>query len=75
MGEKSASVSYGTAAFLLWLGQLDWSTISMVLGCILGIATFFVNLYYKRKNSKIYETAVKRGYLDEPQDEPDGSKK
>lgn len=67
MPEKSTQAAYGAAAFLLWLAQLDWATISFVVGIILGIATFFVNLYYRRKALKIYEEAAKKaaekGYI------------
>lgn len=71
MPEKTTQAAYGVAALLLWLGQLDWATISMVGGLLLGILTFFVNWYYRRKALKIYEAAAnkaaEKGYiLNEP---------
>lgn len=68
MHEKTSAASYSFAAVILWLGQVDWSTLSMIIGIILGIGTFIINWYYKRKNTRIYEEAVKRGYFNEPKE-------
>lgn len=42
-----------------WVYHLDWNFIGLVSGVMLGIATFAVNAYYKRKESNREEMARK----------------
>lgn len=63
MHERTATASYGISGLIIWLATLDWSTISMVVGIILGIGTFFINWHYKRANSKAFRDAIAKGRL------------
>lgn len=67
--DKTASTAYASSGLLVYLGTLDWNTICMVGGLIIGILTFTVNWYYKRENSRVYREALARGVpLNEPKD-------
>jgi hypothetical protein len=69
LSDKTASTAYGASGILVYLSTLNWNTICMVGGLVLGILTFAVNWYYKRENSRVYRDALTRGVrLDEPKD-------
>lgn len=69
LSDKTASAAYVSSGAIVWLGTLDWNTITLVGGLILGILTFAVNWYYKRENSQAYREALTRGVrLDEPKE-------
>lgn len=69
MQDKTAPVAYATSGFVMYLGTLDWNTITMIGGLILGILTFGVNWYYKQANSRAYQNAILRGApLNEPKE-------
>jgi len=67
MPDKIASaLSYGTSGGLIvggwrgwfeWFHGLDWNFIGLSSGVLLGIATFAVNLYYKRRDDARKETS------------------
>lgn len=69
LSDKTATTAYASSGLIVYLGTLDWNTICMVGGLILGILTFAVNWYYKRENSQAYREALTRGVkLDEPKE-------
>jgi hypothetical protein len=69
MSDKTAASAYSTSGLVMYLGTLDWNTICMVGGLVLGILTFAVNWYYKRENSKVYRDAMQKGMkLNEPKE-------
>lgn len=69
MQDKTAPAAYATSGFVMYLGTLDWNTITMIGGLILGILTFGVNWYYKRQNSHAYQNAILKGVqLNEPKE-------
>ncbi|AVJ20056.1 lysis protein [Serratia sp. MYb239] len=49
-----------------WLHDLDWNLIAVVGGFVIGVATFAVNVYFKNRQTKAYEAALKRGYVTAP---------
>lgn len=61
MGDKSSVMAYVSSAFTLWLGAIDWNTVCMIGGLVIGIATFGVNWYYKNKNTRLYHESIKAG--------------
>lgn len=61
MGDKHSAAAYLSSGLTLWLGAVDWNTVCMVGGFIIGLATFAVNWYYKRENSRIYRESVQSG--------------
>lgn len=61
MGDKSSVAAYLSSAFTLWLGAVDWNTICMIGGLLIGLATFGVNWYYKQKNTRLYQESLKVG--------------
>jgi len=61
VGDKSSVAAYVSSAFTLWLGAVDWNTICMIGGLVIGLATFGVNWYYKNKNTRLYQESIKAG--------------
>lgn len=61
MYEKTGAASYGASGVIVWMSALDWNTIALAGGLILGIATFAVNWWYKRQNSLAYRKAIDKG--------------
>lgn len=39
------------------------------VGILTGVGMFVVTLYFKRRNSKLYAQALKKGYMNEPSNE------
>ena len=69
MSDKTAASAYSASGLVMYLGTLDWNTICMVGGLVLGILTFGVNWYYKRQNSRVYADALAKGMkVNEPKD-------
>lgn len=68
MPDKIASaLSYGTSGGLIvggwrgwfeWFHGLDWNFIGLSSGVLLGVATFAVNVYYKRRDDARKESAL-----------------
>lgn len=78
MPDKIAStVGYGTSGGLIFWGgfvkfvhNLDWNQVAIISGIVIGIATFVVNVWYKRQTLKAYKEALSRGIIAPPaQDE------
>ena len=69
MQERMSGASYGLSTLLVWMGGLNWPVISMVLGCILGIATFILNWRFQVRKLQVLQQAAERGYLNEPKRE------
>ncbi|HHX6177229.1 TPA: phage holin [Yersinia enterocolitica] len=69
MPEKTSFASYLTGAVLVLVGKLgnllkdltlnDWA---IVIGIIIGVATFFLNAYWQRRQTKAIEKAARDGY-------------
>ncbi|HHL2712707.1 TPA: HP1 family phage holin [Yersinia enterocolitica] len=69
MPEKTSFASYLTGAVLVLVGKLgnllkdltlnDWA---IVIGIIIGVATFFLNAYWQRRQTKAIEKAAREGY-------------
>lgn len=53
-------------AFSRWVHSLDWNLIAVIGGFVIGLLTFIVNFYFKRRQTKAYEAALKRGYVTPP---------
>ena len=55
MSRLTAAASYGASAgavangFLTMFSPEEWSALSLMIGIVLAVMTFGVNLYYKRK--------------------------
>lgn len=47
--------------FGTWLCNLDWNKIAIILGVVIGIATYFTNLYFQRRQTKAIEQAAHEG--------------
>ena len=69
MQERVSGASYGLSTLLVWMAGLDWPVISLVLGCILGIATFALNWWFQIKKLRLLAEGIERGYLNEPKPE------
>ena len=49
--EKITSwVAYTVAAFLAWIGRYSPQDIAFMVGTAVGVGTFLVNWYYRRKS-------------------------
>ncbi|MDI9229080.1 holin, partial [Serratia bockelmannii] len=52
-------ITYAMALFLAWLGKLSPQDIAFLVGAAVGIGTFLVNWYYRRKSLQILK-AIER---------------
>ncbi|MDN0094060.1 phage holin family protein [Yersinia rohdei] len=69
MPEKTSLASYITGVVMVIIGKLgrllndltlnDWA---MVIGIIICVATFFLNAYWQRRQTKAIEKAAREGY-------------
>ncbi|PKB88504.1 hypothetical protein A8A01_21020 [Ewingella americana] len=50
MEKFTSTLAYTVAAFLAWLGGLSPQDIAFLIGAWVGVGTFFVNWYYRRKS-------------------------
>ncbi len=49
--------------------HLDWQTISVVGGLVIGVITCASNFYFKRRQTKAYESQLSRGIVSPPPQE------
>ena len=49
-----------------WLHELDWNKVAVISGVIIGIATFITNVYFKNRQTRAYEAALKKGMISPP---------
>lgn len=61
MDDKTSVIAYLSSALTLWLGAVDWNTICMIGGLVIGVSTFGVNWFYKHRNSKLYQESIRTG--------------
>ncbi|HEJ8092371.1 TPA: class II holin family protein [Serratia marcescens] len=74
MPEKITTfISYCTSATLVcggsilqWLHDLDWNQVAVVGGFVIGAITAVMNFYFKHRQTKAYEKALKAGYVTTP---------
>ncbi|HGM7291627.1 TPA: holin [Serratia marcescens] len=59
MEKITSFITYATALFLAWLGKLSPQDIAFLVGAAVGIGTFLVNWYYRRKSLQILK-AIER---------------
>ncbi|MBU9823174.1 class II holin family protein [Rahnella sp. BCC 1045] len=52
-----------------WLSAIDWNTVAVIGGLMVGVATYLTNIYFKRRQTKAYEAALNRGYITPPPQE------
>lgn len=70
------NVGYGTSGGLVASGSLmqylpsadTTSIIAQWVGIITGIVIAVATIYYKRRNSKLYDRALQKGYVNAPSD-------
>ncbi len=55
--------SYLTAVFLAWFAGLTSQDIAFLVGAIVGVATFLVNWYYRRKTYRLLKEMGVRGEI------------
>ncbi|WP_431223644.1 HP1 family phage holin [Serratia sp. L9] len=56
MEKVTSFITYSAALFLAWLGGLSPQDIAFLVGAAVGIGTFLVNWYYRRKSLQILKT-------------------
>lgn len=61
MDDKTSVIAYLSSALTLWLGTVDWNTVFMIGGFLIGLSTFGVNWYYKHKNTRLYQESIRAG--------------
>lgn len=60
----------GASGMFEWFQGLDWNVIALICGIVIGIATYITNFYFKRRQTRAYESALTRGYaITPPQDD------
>ncbi|WP_092678438.1 class II holin family protein [Rosenbergiella nectarea] len=75
-GKISSVVSYCASGSLICWGSvmdkihhLDWQTISVVGGLVIGVITCASNFYFKRRQTRAYESQLSRGIISPPPQE------
>ncbi len=66
MPEKlSTAGSYSVAGILLgiahWLQGVDWQQVAVISAFVLGVATYFTNIYFQRRQTRAIEAAAAEG--------------
>lgn len=68
MQEKSSLAAYISSGFLVfvgkvgtWFNDLTLNEWAIVVGIIIGIATFAVNIYFQRRQTRAIELASRSG--------------
>ncbi|MGL5388990.1 MAG: HP1 family phage holin [Serratia sp. (in: enterobacteria)] len=59
MERLTSFITYSAALFLAWLGKLSPQDVAFLIGVAVGIGTFLVNWYYRRKSLQILKS-IKR---------------
>jgi hypothetical protein len=59
MEKITSFITYAMALLLAWLGRLSPQDIAFLVGAAVGIGTFLVNWYYRRKSLQILK-AIER---------------
>ena len=59
MEKITSFITHAMALFLAWLGKLSPQDIAFLVGAAVGIGTFLVNWYYRRKSLQILK-AIER---------------
>ncbi len=60
MSEKLTVGSYSASGVLVfmgkffdWLHDVDWNTVAIIVGILIGVATYCTNVYFQRRQEKI----------------------
>ena len=61
MERITSFICYCVAAFLAWLGVMSPQDIAFLVGAAVGVATFLVNWYYRRKTYRLLKAMGVRG--------------
>ncbi|MGY2799259.1 cell division protein FtsW (lipid II flippase) [Ewingella americana] len=56
MEKVTTFICYCIAVFMAWLGGLSPQDIAFLVGAVMGVATFFVNWYYRRKTYRLLQS-------------------
>ncbi|MNC43689.1 hypothetical protein D3C75_925640 [compost metagenome] len=56
MERLTSFITYSAALFLAWLGKLSPQDVAFLIGAAVGIGTFLVNWYYRRKSLEILKS-------------------
>ncbi|OKB67673.1 hypothetical protein BHU62_06970 [Serratia marcescens] len=69
MEKLTSTLAYLVAACLAWLGRHSAQDIAILVGAAVGVGTFAVNWYYRRKSYQLLKSlkknGLKRGVYDE----------
>ena len=69
MEKFTSTFAYIVAAGLAWLGRHSTQDIAILVGAAVGVGTFAVNWYYRRKSYQLLKSlkknGLKRGVYDE----------
>ncbi|AOE97887.1 MULTISPECIES: HP1 family phage holin [Serratia] len=63
MEKITSFITYAMALFLAWLGKLSPQDIAFLVGAAVGIGTFLVNWYYRRKSLQILKAIERNAAL------------
>lgn len=60
MEKLTSTLAYFVAACLAWLGSHSAQDIAILVGAAVGVGTFAVNWYYRRKSYQLLKSLKKR---------------
>ncbi|MDW5501383.1 phage holin [Pseudomonas lundensis] len=59
MEKLTSALAYIAAACLAWMGQHSTQDIAILVGAAVGVGTFAVNWYYRRKSYQLLKSLKK----------------
>lgn len=66
MERITSAIAYGVAMFLAWLGRMSPQDVAFLVGAAVGVGTFLVNWYYRRKSYQLLaRSGIRREVYDE----------
>ncbi|WP_213993788.1 phage holin [Sodalis sp. dw_96] len=58
---SSSGLLIALGKFIDWFRHVDWSQAAIIIGIVIGIATYFTNLYFQRRQTRAIEAAAREG--------------
>lgn len=66
MEKVTSFIAYTVAVLLAWVGKYSAQDIAMIVGAVVGVGTFVINWYYRRKSYLLLKNVgIRREVFDE----------
>ncbi|WP_164044834.1 HP1 family phage holin [Serratia marcescens] len=66
MEKVTSFIAYAVAVLLAWVGKYSAQDIALIVGAVVGVGTFVINWYYRRKSYLLLKNVgIRREVFDE----------